>query len=94
MIEQIACYVMIAWSVYRVQHMLPNAAMIDKIGVSTLGGAAVWYLAELYTFGAVHDAPRVMLFAVTVWVLPPSLRCWLEKVNVPVPFRILLGMRK
>lgn len=94
MIEQLACLAIVGWALYRVQHMLPSAPLVDKLGVSMLGGAAVWYLAEVYAFGAPVDAPKVMLIAVALWVLPPSLRCWFAKVDVPVPLRILLGMRK
>lgn len=94
MIEQLACYVLIGWAVLRVQHMLPCAPLVDKIGIAALGAAPAWYLAELYTLGAPHDAPRVMLVAVAVWALPPSLRCWFAKLDVPVPLRALIGMRK
>lgn len=94
MIEQIACYVLIGWAVLRVQHMLPCAPLVDKIGLAALGAAPAWYLAELYTLGQPHYAGKVMLIAVALWVLPPSLRCWFTKIDVPAPIRLLIGMRK
>jgi hypothetical protein len=94
MTEQLVCYLLIAWAMARARHMLPDSPLVDKLGISILGGAAVLWLAETYIYGATHVAGKVMLIGVALWVLPPSLRCWFAKVHVPVPIRLLLRMRK
>ncbi|MFN7341491.1 MAG: hypothetical protein ACK5VI_10480 [Opitutia bacterium] len=90
-VEHVRCVVMIAWSVVRAGHMRPSAPMLDRVALSTLGGAAVAYLIELHIYGAPRIASQLVLAGVALWVVPPSLRCWLRNTHLPHLVRVLIG---
>lgn len=90
-LEHMLCIVVLVWSVIRAGHMRPCAPLLDKTAIAVLGGAAAAYLAELHMYGAPHLAPKLMLVGVALWVLPPSLRCWLRDVRVPRLVRVMIG---
>ena len=83
MIEQLFCILIVTWCVQRAGYMHPTAPLIDKIALSWLGGAVVAYLAEVRVHGAAHESTLLLLIGVALWVIPPSLRCWLGDKQVP-----------
>lgn len=89
--EHMLCIAVLVWSVTRAGHMRPCAPLLDKAAVAFLGGAAAAYLSELHMYGSPHLASQLMLAGVALWVLPPSLRCWLRGVRVPRVVRMMIG---
>jgi hypothetical protein len=79
--QYVLCFALLWWSVVRSGRMGPRTPLIDKCALAALGGAAAAYIVELHQYGSPHIGAPLLLLGAALWVLPPTVRCWLCSIK-------------